>query len=99
MKRRKHADDDSGGTWLNTYADMVTLLLTFFVVMYSMSTVNAQKFEQFVKAMTGTAGVPTSSQMAALSSQKLGNASSGSSLPSNMEELYKYIANYVKVNK
>lgn len=32
--------------WLGTFADTMTLLLTFFVLLYSMSTVNEQKFKQ-----------------------------------------------------
>lgn len=40
--------------WLATYADTVTLLLTFFVLLYSFSTVNAQKFQQIATAMQST---------------------------------------------
>jgi len=32
------------GRWLLTYADMITLLMIFFVVMYVISTVNVEKF-------------------------------------------------------
>ena len=32
--------------WMTTYSDMVTLLLTFFVLLFSMATVDKQKFEQ-----------------------------------------------------
>ena len=50
---RKKADSGGGGgsEWLNTYADMVTLLLTFFVLLYSMSTMNAAKFNMMVSAL------------------------------------------------
>lgn len=37
--------------WLATYADTVTLLLTFFVLLYALSTVDAQKFQQIAVAM------------------------------------------------
>ena len=39
---------DGGGSlrWLLTYADMITLLTAFFIMMYSMSVVNIQKFDQ-----------------------------------------------------
>ena len=52
MARRKRPSSDSGGgsDWLNTYADMVTLLLTFFILMFSMSTMDAQKFEALANA-------------------------------------------------
>jgi len=39
---------DGGGSmrWLLTYADMITLLTAFFIMMYSMSVLNLSKFEQ-----------------------------------------------------
>ena len=37
MKRQK--DEEGGQEWLNTYADMITLVLTFFVLLYSISNV------------------------------------------------------------
>ena len=49
MKRKLREEEDSG-TWMNTYSDLVTLLLTFFVLMFSMSSVNADKWEAFVRA-------------------------------------------------
>ena len=43
---RPLARRSKGGTrWLLTYADMITLLMAFFVVMYAMSRADAQKFE------------------------------------------------------
>ena len=43
-KNNKHTDEKGPGMerWLITYADLITLLLVFFVVMYSISTVNAR---------------------------------------------------------
>ena len=34
---KKNRPTDSGGNWMDTYGDMVTLLLTFFIMLYSMS--------------------------------------------------------------
>jgi chemotaxis protein MotB len=42
---------------MTTYADMVTLLLTFFVLLYSFSTVDVQKFRAIIAAFQGTLGV------------------------------------------
>lgn len=36
---------------MDTYGDMVTLLLTFFVMLYSMSSLDAQKWEIFVRSI------------------------------------------------
>ncbi|MEW9093617.1 MAG: flagellar motor protein MotB [Clostridiaceae bacterium] len=53
MARRKRNNGDSGGggnEWMATYADTVTLLLTFFVLLYSFSSVDAEKFQQIASA-------------------------------------------------
>ena len=46
MKRRDgdENEQDSAG-WLTTYSDMVTLLFTFFVLMFAISNVDAMKFQ------------------------------------------------------
>src|SRR3954467_2060211 len=47
-RRRKHLahDEHEGGSerWLVTYADMLTLLLVLFIVLFSVSVVNTSKF-------------------------------------------------------
>lgn len=40
--------------WLNTYSDMVTLLLCFFVLLYSISSVDSAKWEMIVKSFNPT---------------------------------------------
>jgi chemotaxis protein MotB len=45
--------DEGGGSsneWMNTYADLVTLLLCFFVMLFSMSTLDNQKFKKAIAA-------------------------------------------------
>lgn len=45
-KRRAKEDSGSGGTsWLTTYSDLVTLLMCFWVLLYSMSILDIKKFE------------------------------------------------------
>ncbi|MEE8577083.1 MAG: flagellar motor protein MotB [candidate division Zixibacteria bacterium] len=51
--RRDSDDDENLDRWLLTYADLITLLLAFFVVMYSMSQVDAKKFGQMSEALNG----------------------------------------------
>ena len=51
MARQRKAPEGGGGqAWLNTYADMVTLLLCFFVLMISMSTIDQEKFNAFLES-------------------------------------------------
>lgn len=47
MKKRK---SEGGASWMDTYGDMVTLLLCFFVLLYSMSTIDQQKWVQLVQS-------------------------------------------------
>ena len=53
-RRYKHAPHSSDhlDRWLVSYADFITLLFAFFVVMYSISSVNESKFKVFGSAMT-----------------------------------------------
>ncbi len=39
--------------WMNTYGDMVTLVLTFFVLLFSFSTIDAKKWEEIVNSFSG----------------------------------------------
>ena len=45
-RRRTPEDSEATGSWLTTYSDLVTLLLCFFVLLFSMAIVDKQKFEQ-----------------------------------------------------
>ena len=47
MKRNKGS---GGASWMDTYGDMVTLLLCFFVLLYSMSTLDQQKWQKLVQS-------------------------------------------------
>lgn len=48
---KKRSSGDEGGNWMDTYGDLVTLLMTFFVMLYSMSSLNEQKWEVFVRSI------------------------------------------------
>lgn len=50
--RRPRAEDgDTSGAWLTTYADAVTLLMAFFVMLYAMSEFDTLKFTAFVEGL------------------------------------------------
>lgn len=51
-KKREEDQGGGGGGWINTFADLMNLLLCFFVLLFSMSTVDADKYEQLVTSMT-----------------------------------------------
>ena len=44
MAKKKHEEHENHERWLVSYADFITLLFAFFVVMYSVSAVNEGKF-------------------------------------------------------
>ena len=50
MKKRGGGGDE-GGSWMDTYGDLVTLLLTFFVLLYSMSSLDQAKWDVFVRSI------------------------------------------------
>ena len=44
MAKKKHEEHENHERWLVSYADFITLLFAFFVVMYSVSSVNEGKY-------------------------------------------------------
>lgn len=45
--KRKPDEPKGSPAWMNTFADLMNLLLCFFVLLFSMSTVDAEKFEKW----------------------------------------------------
>jgi chemotaxis protein MotB len=45
-QKKRHHEEHSDERWLLTYADMITLLMALFMVLFAMSMVNKTKFEQ-----------------------------------------------------
>ncbi|MBE0485290.1 flagellar motor protein MotD [Marinobacter sp.] len=60
MRRRRPPQDDlhNKERWLISYADFITLLFAFFVVMYSVSSVNEGKYKVLSETLTGVFNVP-----------------------------------------
>ena len=55
MARKKKVEDPGAGApWLNTFADLMNLLLCFFVLLFASSTVDAEKYEQIVSSMSSS---------------------------------------------
>ena len=53
MARKKSEDSGSGGSpaWMATFSDLMNLLLCFFVLLFAMSSVDAEKFELVVASL------------------------------------------------
>ena len=59
MARRKQQENQPAGSpaWMTTYADIVTLLLAFFVILFAMSEIDIEKFQAVIKSFQGSLGV------------------------------------------
>ncbi len=95
---------------MDTYADMVTLLLTFFVLLFAMSSINEEKWKMIVEAFTS---VDDLSQIQIVDTgnlsggmyDSLGDGSSALKVPRsadeirNFDDLYAYLNAYVIENQ
>lgn len=54
LRRRRETFDDDGGGWVVTYADAITLLLAFFVMILSVSDLNQGKVEALKEGLAST---------------------------------------------
>lgn len=62
MRRRQKEESSNTGSWLTTYSDMVTLLLSFFVLLFAFSSVDEGKFSSIINAFQNYLGVLTEGQ-------------------------------------
>jgi len=53
----KDDDDGGGGGWLMTFADLMSLLMSFFVLLLSFSEMDVQKYKQVAGSMQSAFGV------------------------------------------
>jgi chemotaxis protein MotB len=59
-KKHEEEEHENHERWLVSYADMVTLLLVTFVVLYAMSQVDKAKFAQLASGLSDAFGTPVS---------------------------------------
>jgi len=110
-RNRKKKSSLNKDAWLNTYADMITLVLVFFILLYSMSTIDQEKFTMLVKAFT--ANPETIEQIRLLESENKEEAGKPDPLQGgikgenigaeeqeivNLDALYEHLKKYVEEN-
>lgn len=97
--RKKHSDEGGGESWLNTYADMVTLLLTFFAVLLSMSSVNQDKFNAFIRSFSGLPEeVVEEIVNSGVDNTEEGDVMLPAEFPADMNSLFEALSQYVQEN-
>ena len=109
--KRKPEEPINDQEWLNTYADMVTLLLTFFILLFSMSSVDTAKLQALVMAFVERGGMSP-----VVVSDSIGGGITGDNpqdglndgnaaaqqddtgMPQDMEQLYQYLKSFIEEN-
>ncbi|MDH4301047.1 MAG: OmpA family protein [Nitrospira sp.] len=98
MAKHKHEEHENHERWLVSYADFITLLFAFFVVMYSISSVNAGKYrtvsESIRAALNPVVSPPSSPTPIALSTSKA--ALTAPDAPGSKEVVIRKLRNLVK---
>lgn len=56
-KAKEELEEPSAPFWMTTFSDMVTLLLVFFILILSFSTIELEKFKGAMSSMKGALGV------------------------------------------
>ncbi len=90
MKKMKEDEPKKGApAFMNTYGDMMTLLLCFFVLLFSMSSVDAEKYKAVISSFGGGAGILEGAETIAENSNILGNGVSQFPTPKSSLDLEK----------
>lgn len=100
---KRKAEESSPGAplWLVTYGDMVTLVLTFFVLLFAMSSVDAKKFEMMAQSLRGAFGVMSGGKslqegQAVFGGQPAQYAGESESISSDVQQVARNLQSYLR---
>ncbi len=97
MRRKKKYEEEehlNHERWLLSYADFITLLMIFFIIMYAMSNLDKGKYEQLTTALNQAMG--DGSAIADSGTNVGGEPGSGLSEYEKLEQVKKNIDKYLK---
>lgn len=102
-RRRITEDENKSPSWLTTYGDMMSLLLIFFVFLFSFSNIDAQKFKAMVASLQASLGVleggRSMSDLPAIGSSEGQDIAQRTNEPQDeFEALYEDIQRYMQQN-
>lgn len=98
---KKKSSGGGGANWMDTYGDMVTLLLCFFVLLYSISSIDQQKWMIVVRSFNKDAV----EVMTGADSTTDKSTATGDDMPAtdtveqDLTELYEFLASYAAANQ
>lgn len=95
MRKKKTSDASSEGSWLATYSDTVTLLMCFFVLLYSMSSIDENKYEMIVKSLNPDA----IKHVVAGDGNKTIAEKQQEAIDEEFAEIYEQLTKYIRENK
>lgn len=98
MAKHKHEEHENHERWLVSYADFITLLFAFFVVMYSVSSVNVGKYRTVSESIKAALNpvVSTPSSVAAFTLNASKPALMAPTAPGSKEVAIRRLKNLVK---
>ena len=91
----KKKSGSGGANWMDTYGDMVTLLLCFFVMLYSMSNLDKDKWIALVQSFNPDAEIQTTVQGGTGSAEP---EMTQQEVDQDLEQLYQAMQQYVQDN-
>lgn len=110
-RKNSNKQDSSGGGapgWMTTFSDLMSLLLTFFILLYSMSSVDAAKFKSISESLQavlsgggqltileGEGAQPLPDNEVKQSSEKV----DAPTVKEEIQEMYEKVLNYIEVEK
>ncbi len=57
LAKRKKEEAKGAAGWITTFSDLMNLLLCFFIMLFAMSTIDQEKFQELVVSLSASFGV------------------------------------------